>query len=386
MVRLPGPLSDPRRLSRSFSSRLRSPRLTSQLGLMLGTAFAICLLTGYISHAIQHPPAWFTWPSRPVNLYRVSQGLHVATGIAIVPLLGAKIWSVYPKLFRWPPARNVAHGLERLSLVVLVAAAMFQVTTGLLNIARWYAPMGFFFTVAHFWTAWIAAGAILVHIGVKLPIIRRALTAKVRPVDVGDGWSRRGFLVTVGAAIGVVTVATVGQTLRPLAGVSVLAPRDPRVGVQGVPVNGSAAAARVADRALHPAYTLELRGPQGTRTLTLADLNALPQHTSALPITCVEGWSADGVWGGVRLKDLAALVGGGPDDPVTVESLQENSLYRLSTVEPPHVRDDLTLVALRLHGEPLHLDHGFPCRLIAPNRPGVLQTKWLARITVGRPS
>jgi hypothetical protein len=98
---------------------------------MLGIAFGICLLTGYISHAIQHPPGWFFWPSRPVGLYHITQGLHIATGIAIVPLLGAKIWSVYPKLFRWPPARDLPDGLERLSVVVLVAAAMFQVTTGL---------------------------------------------------------------------------------------------------------------------------------------------------------------------------------------------------------------------------------------------------------------
>ncbi|NUO61684.1 MAG: molybdopterin-dependent oxidoreductase [Hamadaea sp.] len=370
------------RLPRAVS-RLRSPRLTSQLGLMLGVAFAICLLTGYLSHAIQHPPGWFFWPSRPVGLYRVTQGLHVATGIAIVPLLGAKIWSVYPKLFRWPPARDLPHGLERLSLAILVAAAGFQVLTGLLNIARWYAPMGFFFTVAHFWTAWIAAGAIAIHIGVKLPVIRRALTAKVRPAPPGDGWTRRGFLATVGAAIGVVTVATVGQTVRPLAGISVLAPRDPRVGVQGVPVNGSAASAGVRDQALHPAYQLEITGPSGTRRLSLADLAALPQHTASLPITCVEGWSADAVWTGVRLRDLVALVGGGPDATVTAESLQQNSPYRTSVVESPHARDPLTLVALRLHGEPLDLDHGYPCRLIAPNRPGVLQTKWLARITVG---
>jgi DMSO/TMAO reductase YedYZ molybdopterin-dependent catalytic subunit len=370
------------RLPRAVS-RLRSPKLTSQLGLMLGIAFGICLLTGYLSHAIQHPPAWFFWPSRPVGLYRVTQGLHVATGLAIVPLLGAKIWSVYPKLFRWPPARDLAHGLERLSLAVLVAAAGFQVLSGLLNIARWYAPMGFFFTVAHFWTAWIAAGAIVIHIGVKLPVIRRALTAKVRPMPTADGWTRRGFLATVGAAIGVITVATVGQTVRPLAGISVLAPRDPRVGVQGVPVNGSAAAARVRDRALHPAYTLELTGPSGTKLLSVADLAALPQHTANLLITCVEGWSADAVWTGVRLRDLVAMVGGGPDDAVVVESLQENSPYRTSTVEPPHARDPLTLIALRLHGELLDLDHGYPCRLIAPNRPGVLQTKWLSRITVG---
>jgi DMSO/TMAO reductase YedYZ molybdopterin-dependent catalytic subunit len=40
------------------------------------------------------------------------------------------------------------------------------------------------------------------------------------------------------------------------------------------------------------------------------------------------------------------------------------------------------LIALKLNGQTLDLDHGYPCRLIAPTRPGVLQTKWLARIEV----
>jgi DMSO/TMAO reductase YedYZ molybdopterin-dependent catalytic subunit len=44
--------------------------------------------------------------------------------------------------------------------------------------------------------------------------------------------------------------------------------------------------------------------------------------------------------------------------------------------------DDRTLVALALHGEPLDRDHGEPARLIAPDRPGVLQTKWLSRLEV----
>jgi DMSO/TMAO reductase YedYZ molybdopterin-dependent catalytic subunit len=28
------------------------------------------------------------------------------------------------------------------------------------------------------------------------------------------------------------------------------------------------------------------------------------------------------------------------------------------------------------------LEHGFPARIIAPGRPGVLQTKWIERIEV----
>jgi DMSO/TMAO reductase YedYZ molybdopterin-dependent catalytic subunit len=62
--------------------------------------------------------------------------------------------------------------------------------------------------------------------------------------------------------------------------------------------------------------------------------------------------------------------------------MQAGGMYRASTVAAPHVRDPLTLIALRLNGETLHIDHGYPSRLIAPNRPGVLQTKWLARLSV----
>lgn len=386
MVRIPEPLTrlHPARLSRLFTSRLRSPQLTSRIGRLLGIAVAVCFATGYLSHAIQHPPGWFYWPSRPVNLYRVTQGLHVATGLAIVPLLAAKLWSVYPKLFRWPPFRDPVHAIERLSVFVLVAAALFQVTTGILNIALWYSPMSFFFTTAHYWTAWIFIGALLVHIGVKLPIIRRALGAPEHPVPTG-GLSRRGLLTAVGAAIGVITVATVGQTLRPLAGLSVLGPRDPRVGPQGLPVNRSADAAGVTAAATDPAYRLEVVGPDRTLRLSLTDLAALAQHTAQLPITCVEGWSATATWGGVRVSDLVAAVGGGPGASVRVESLEQDSLYRISTLAPPHAADPLTLLALRVGGQTLDLDHGYPVRLIAPNRPGVLQTKWVTRIEVLQP-
>jgi DMSO/TMAO reductase YedYZ molybdopterin-dependent catalytic subunit len=46
------------------------------------------------------------------------------------------------------------------------------------------------------------------------------------------------------------------------------------------------------------------------------------------------------------------------------------------------VADDDTLLALELNGEALSIDHGFPCRIIAPARPGVLQTKWVSSIQV----
>lgn len=364
-----------------FRSALRSERLTSQLGLWLGAAFLVCFVTGLVSHFFQHPVGWLPLPARPAGLYRVTQGVHVATGIATIPLLGAKLWSVYPRFFTWPPARDLVHALERASVAALVAAALFQVVSGVLNTARWYRPMPFYFTNAHYWTAWLAIGALAVHVAVQLPVVRRALRTPPGPETPGL-LTRRGLLTAVGAAAATLTVATLGETVRPLRGVSVLAPRRPDVGPQGLPVNKTAATAGVTAMVRDPGYRLTLTGPGAVHSLSLADLTAMAQYTVSLPIACVEGWSAGAVWTGVRVRDLLALVGAPPGASALVESLEQGGRYTKSTLDAAHARDPLTLLALRLHGEPLHPDHGYPCRLIAPDRPGVLQTKWVGRLTV----
>ena len=66
-----------------FSSPLRSTALTARLGAALGIAFGICFVTGLLSHYQYHPWSWLPEPASPVWAYRVTQGLHVATGIAI---------------------------------------------------------------------------------------------------------------------------------------------------------------------------------------------------------------------------------------------------------------------------------------------------------------
>jgi DMSO/TMAO reductase YedYZ molybdopterin-dependent catalytic subunit len=367
-----------------FTGRLRDERVSARLGLALGICFGVCFATGLISHAIQQPPDWFYWPTRPVNLYRVTQGTHVLTGIACIPLLVAKLYSVYPKLFTWPPLRSAGHALERLSVLVLVAAAFFELLSGLLNIAGWY-PWAFFFPTAHYAVAWIAIGSITVHVGVKLPVISRAL--RRRPDDESAAEAvdrlptRRAFLLGTAAACGVAVLATAGMTVPWLRRVSVLAVRSGE-GPQGVPVNKSAVAAGVVDAASDPAYRLSVTGPSGTKSYSLDDLAALPQTTATLPIACVEGWSANADWSGVSIPDLLADVGGSGDRDVQFTSLQQGGLYRISVLPALHARDRLSLLALRLNGEALDLDHGFPCRLITPSRPGVLQTKWVSLIEV----
>lgn len=356
----------------------RDTRTASILGAAAGVALLVCLLTGLVSHLHQHPVAWFDMPSRPVRAYQVTQGLHVAAGIAAVPLVLAKLWLVYPRLFQRPPVRDAGHAVERLLVAPLVAGVLFQLVTGLVNLVQWY-PWGFFFPSAHWAVAWVVAGAVAIHVAFKAPLVRFRSGAGHRHPDPG-AVERRAVLLAAGAAAGAVTLATAGQTVRPLRGVSLLAPRDPAVGPQGLPVNRTARAARVEALARDPAWRLAVVGPRPV-SLGLADLAALPQHEARLPIACVEGWSASGDWSGVRLRDVLDLAGVPHDVRVRVVSL-ERGLYQSSPVGPRGARDPLTLLALRLNGEPLALDHGYPLRLIGPNRPGVLQTKWVARIEV----
>ncbi|MGQ0615450.1 MAG: molybdopterin-dependent oxidoreductase [Acidimicrobiia bacterium] len=369
---------------KALAQPTHSPRAAALLGSALGVSFLVCFLTGLLSHLAQQPPGWFTLPARPAGLYRVTQGVHVATGLASVPLLLAKLWTVYPGLFERPLVRSFEHFLERLSLFLLVCGSLFMLVTGVANISLWY-PWPFFFPAAHYQVAWITIGALVVHIGAKAATTASALR---RPKSVAPSTpgalSRRGLLVTAAGAAGLVTLATVGQTIRPLRRLSILAPRRPDVGPQGVPVNRAAVEAGVIEAASSDGYRLVVSGDVARPlSLTLADLEARPQRQAVLPIACVEGWSATGTWAGVPLRDLVEAAGAEVGNvAVEIRSLERNGIYARSQVNEVQAADRDTLLALRLGGEALHLDHGYPVRLIGPNRPGVMQTKWVTEIVV----
>ncbi|GAT71625.1 oxidoreductase molybdopterin binding [Microbacterium sp. HM58-2] len=197
-----------------------------------------------------------------------------------------------------------------------------------------------------------------------------------------DEVSRRRFLWGVGGASAVFGAAALAHAVAPVGPFSLKAPRARAGSPQDLPVNKSARQAGVAELALDPGWMLRLQSGYSTIALAPADLEAMPQRTEVLPIACVEGWTADAVWTGVRLRDLLALVDAPEAATIRFRSLQQRGAFRATTMPPEFARDPLTLVALRLNGERLDLDHGYPARVIAPGRPGVLQTKWLASIEV----
>jgi DMSO/TMAO reductase YedYZ molybdopterin-dependent catalytic subunit len=384
-----------------FSSTLRSTADTARDGRVLGIAITMLFVTGLLSHYLYEPGSWLPEPAKPVWGYRLTQGIHVATGIATIPLLLFKLWTVYPNKFRFPPIRSIKHAVERFSVAILVSIALVQVTTGFLNVLNCY-PFRWYFVTVHRFLGYVLVGSVLLHVGVKLPDIAYRLSAKVPEADVlteipwnenpqshslagtlpdppTPGISRRGMLATAGAGVGVVILTSVGQTITPLEPLGLLAPRQWTKGPQGVPVNRTAEQAGIMAAATSPSWSLEVVGPKPYR-LTLADLASKALHQARLPINCVEGWSVGAHWRGLSLLELVLQAGGTADSRIQVISIEQDWGFNHSFIEGPQL--SAALLATHLNGQRLDIDHGYPLRLIAPNRAGVLNTKWLGRIEV----
>ncbi|WP_307161460.1 molybdopterin-dependent oxidoreductase [Streptomyces rishiriensis] len=409
-----------------WRSPLRGPWFTSVLGLVLLVGITLLFVTGLVSYAAYNPDLspvndktpdkgilgfyLFSWPTDPHWLYRLNQGVHVTLGVTLIPVLLAKLWSVVPKLFTLPPARSLAHALERISLLLLVGGALFEFTTGVLNVQLDYVFPGSFYPL-HFYGAWVFFAAFVAHAVLKVPAAVRNLrrlreegepgpTPRSAPAPASAQElvsprpdpatvSRRGALWFVGGGSLLLFATTAGQSFDGLRRTALLAPHggaDPGSGPNGFQINKTAAYAGItAARTDQDAWRLVVTGPTGTVRLSRSRLAELPLHSSALPIACVEGWStSDQWWRGVRLRDLAALVGYEDDPPdVFVESLQQRGAFRHAALRANQVADPRSLLALYVNGEPLTPDHGYPARVIVPAAPGVLNTKWVARMTFG---
>jgi DMSO/TMAO reductase YedYZ molybdopterin-dependent catalytic subunit len=412
----PGPTRE-----RFWRSPLRGPWLTTTLGSLLLLLVLVVGATGFVSNAAYQPalgrnallpsgglqPFGFGWPASPSWLYALNQGVHVTVGIAAVPLLLAKLWSVAPRLFTWPPLRDPAHAIERLSLVGLVGGAIFEFVTGIFNVQLYY-PWHFNFVVAHYYGAWVFLAALTIHVAIKLPVMARAwrergVLAPLRadlhgtlaepheagglaaPTPNAPTISRRGLLALVGSASAGLLVVTVGQSVGgPLRRLALLAPRGQSVfddGPNGFPINKTAATARVSRRLTGPDWRLTIAAGARRRELSREELQAMEQHEHDLPIACVEGWSTTQRWSGVRLRDLAALAGAPAGAVLRVESLQPRGALRRVTLGHAQHADERALLALRVNGADLSLDHGFPARIVVPALPGVHCTKWVASLT-----
>jgi DMSO/TMAO reductase YedYZ molybdopterin-dependent catalytic subunit len=429
LARIPvPPPADPR----TWRSPLRGTWLTSVFASMLLVGLPIVILTGLMSYIAYGPQfgqaipggvgylhlPFFDWPSNPSWTYRLTQGLHVVGGMILTPIVLAKLWSVVPKLFAWPPVRSIAQLLERLSLLALVGGVLFEFITGLMN-SQYDYSWGFGFYTAHYYGAWVFIAGFVTHVAIKLPTMLRAL--RVGPGGTGalGRWlhdspaetepepmdhtglaalapnrptlSRRGLVGMVGGGGLLVGLFSIGQTwdaLRPLA---LLSPRGQSYGTgpNDFQINRTLAGSGINPVALDDGWRLTLTGGTGAVSLSRRALLEMPQHTATLPIACVEGWSVTRTWTGVRLRDLAALAGVPSPDNAFVQSIETSGAFARATLQANQVRNPDALLALRVGNEggetfDLAPDHGYPARIIVPALPGVHNTKWVSSIDFRR--
>jgi DMSO/TMAO reductase YedYZ molybdopterin-dependent catalytic subunit len=373
---------------RGWRSPVRGPWLTSVFGLVLLIGIPIEFLTGLISYAAPNPGHGlfghylFDWLTSPSWIYRLTEGVHVMLGLALVPVVLAKLWSVIPKLFAWPPWRSVAQALERASLILLVGGVVLEMTTGILNI-DYLTTINFY--SAHFFGAWAFIAGFVVHVCLKFGDMSNALRSRRLRTELRTGLAGThpeagddGLVALVGGTSLAVSVVTTGDNVGGfLRRFALLGTHYRSSGPAGneFPVNHTAAARQITAAQTGPDWRLVL---VGARRLSVArtQLTGMSMTTANLPIACTEGWSTTQTWTGVPLAALARLVGIERPGHAQIESLDSLTV----TLSAAQVLAADSMLALRVNGADLSLDHGFPARVMVPAAPGTQNLKWIARI------
>ena len=133
------------------------------------------------------------------------------------------------------------------------------------------------------------------------------------------------------------------------------------------------------DPAARGAWSLEVSGMvRRPLRLSLDDLVKLPRVSERVEHFCVEGWSAVAERTGVRVSELARLVGAMPDAQyVDFQSFDDNYHESWDLESATHPQ---TLVVYAQDGRMLPPAYGAPARVFSPVKLGYKNTKYLTRI------
>lgn len=115
--------------------------------------------------------------------------------------------------------------------------------------------------------------------------------------------------------------------------------------------------------------SLEIRGDVG-QAITISDeLTGLPRVDQVSDFHCVTTWTRRAVrWSGFRFRDFyerLVVPGARPEPDASFVVLRAQDGYRTS-LPLEDLLADTVLLADRLDGEPLTVEHGAPLRLVAP--------------------
>jgi DMSO/TMAO reductase YedYZ molybdopterin-dependent catalytic subunit len=122
-------------------------------------------------------------------------------------------------------------------------------------------------------------------------------------------------------------------------------------------------------------------------SLSLQNIRKLPARTQITRHDCVEGWSCIGEWSGPQLALILAMAKPRAAaryvvfycaDPMTIEGDPNLSYYE--SLELSEALHPQTILAHRLNGADLGVEHGAPVRIRAERQLGYKQPKYVERI------
>jgi DMSO/TMAO reductase YedYZ molybdopterin-dependent catalytic subunit len=121
------------------------------------------------------------------------------------------------------------------------------------------------------------------------------------------------------------------------------------------------------------------------QSFSLARLGAMPQISEITRHDCVDGWSAIAQWSGVRLSDVLKIVqprSGARYLIFYCMDRDEQNVPYYESLDLSQAKHPQALLALRMNGVPVPIDHGAPVRLRVPTQLGYKSAKWIRRIEI----
>ncbi len=112
-------------------------------------------------------------------------------------------------------------------------------------------------------------------------------------------------------------------------------------------------------------------------TVTMKDIQALPRTDTATEFRCIEGWSEEMAYAGVKFSDF-----------IKAYNLNEKPYVGLVTVDGEYyvsldiesMLHEQTILAYEMNGEELSVDNGAPLRLMIPIKYGIKSLKQIGKI------
>ncbi|HEY3746094.1 MAG TPA: molybdopterin-dependent oxidoreductase, partial [Gemmatimonadaceae bacterium] len=133
------------------------------------------------------------------------------------------------------------------------------------------------------------------------------------------------------------------------------------------------------DESVRGKWRLEVSGlVSNPLSLTLEDLQRLPQVSRRVNHYCVEGWTAVETWNGCAFSELAKVARVSSEAHyVDFQSFDDDYHESWDIESAMHPQ---TVVAYGLDGKMLEPAHGAPARVFSPIKLGYKNTKYLTRI------